>query len=282
VSVTTTVERREADKPPTVGEMIQSLRPELQRALPRGMDADRLARVALTVVRKEKKLAACDPYSFAGALLTAAALGLEPGVADEAYLIPYGKECQFVIGYQGFAKLFWQHPLAQHLDAQAVHKGDVFDYGYGTDPYLRHKPANTDRGDITHYYAVAKLTTGGSAFVVLTADEVRQLRGGKVGSSGDIPDPMHWMERKTAIRQLVKLLPKSTKLAQAIASDERPGSELRAEQEPSKALDGATPVAELPGPQSNPDTGEVVDAEVVDPEPEDNTWPAVTPPGGKR
>ena len=79
---TTTVDQQQA--PPTVGGMIQQLRPELQRALPRGMDADRLARIALTLVRKDQALARCKPDSFAGALLTAASLGREPGVNGEA------------------------------------------------------------------------------------------------------------------------------------------------------------------------------------------------------
>lgn len=251
---------RQQDEKPSVGAMIQSLRPELQRALPRGMDADRLARIALTVVRKDPNLAACNPYSFAGALLTAAQLGLEPGVGGEAYLVPYKGECTLIIGYQGFAKLFWQHPLAKHLDAQAVHANDEFDYAYGLGQFLRHKPARGDRGEVTDYYAVAELTSGGSAFVVLSADEVKKLRGGKVGSSGNIPDPMHWMERKTALRQLVKMLPKSAELIRALDVDEKPGSELRPGTEPSRALDGSAPPAGVDAV-----TGEVADGELIEP-----------------
>ena len=245
------------DQAPTVAGMIQSLVPELQRALPKGMDGDRLARVALTIVRKDPKLAECDPYSFAGALLTAAQLGLEPGVGGEAYLVPYKRECQLIIGYQGFAKLFWQHPMAKHLDAQAVHEHDDFDYAYGLEPFLRHKPARGERGAITEYYAVAALSSGATAFVVLSADEVKQLRG-KVGANGNIPDPQHWMERKTALRQLVKMLPKSTTLMTALEADEQVGSKLRASQEPSRALEAAPAGVDTV-------TGEFVDAEVMDP-----------------
>jgi putative phage-type endonuclease len=111
-------------------------------------DADRIARLALTVVRQDPKLAECSPESFAGALLTASALGLEPGVNGEAYLVPTRRECTLIVGYQGYAKLFWQHPLAKHLDAQAVHANDEFDYAYGLEPYLTHKPAKGDRGPV--------------------------------------------------------------------------------------------------------------------------------------
>jgi recombination protein RecT len=214
---------------PTIASTIALLRPEIQRALPKGMDADRIARLALTAVRKDPKLAECAPESFAGALLTAAALGLEPNLNGEAYLVAYKRECTLIVGYQGYAKLFFQHPLARHLDAQAVHEHDHFDYAYGLDPYLVHKPARGDRGPITDYYAVAALSTGAKLFVVLSADEVKALRGGKVGTSGQIADPQHWMERKTVLRQLLKLLPKSTALQQAVDADERPGIDLQAE-----------------------------------------------------
>ena len=239
------------DQAPTVAGMIQSLVPELQRALPKGMDGDRLARIALTNVRRDKNLAACDPRSFAGALLTAAGLGLEPGVGGEAYLVPYKRECQLIVGYQGYAKLFWQHPLARHLDAQAVHEADEFDYAYGLEPRLTHKPAKVkDRGAILYYYAAASLSTGASAFVVLTPEEVKALRG-KEGPNGGIADPLHWMERKTAVRQLVKLLPRSATLDRGLAVDEQLGSQLRAELEPSSVLD-----AEI----VDMETGEILDA----------------------
>jgi recombination protein RecT len=223
----------------TVAGMITALQPEIQRALPKGMDADRIARLALTLVRKsdmearkagkpEMSLLNCTPESFAGSLLTASALGLEPGVNGECHLVPYKGECTLIIGYQGYAKLFYQSPLARHIDAQAVHENDEFDYEYGLEPRLRHKPARGDRGKVTDYYAVATLQNGASAFVVLSPEEVKALRGGKVGPQGRIADPMRWMERKTALRQLVKLLPKSAALQAASEADEATGRALYA------------------------------------------------------
>lgn len=239
----------------SIATLIQQMQPEIQRALPKGMDGDRIARLALTVVRQTPKLAQCSPASFAGSLLTAAALGLEPGVNGEAYLVPYKNECQLIIGYQGYAKLFWQNPLARHLDAQAVYTNDEFDYEYGLNPVLRHKPARGERGEVIAYYAVATLATGGSSFVVLSPDEVKKLRGGKVGTSGQIADPMKWMERKTVLRQLVKTLPRSTMLNHALTSDEQMGSSLRSQRAAEQITSGAV-VDET--------TGEVIDAEPTD------------------
>lgn len=254
--MTATTEIARADEQTTIAQYLRRLQPEIARALPMGMDADRVTRLALTVIRQsdiearkadkpEASLANCSPESFAGSLLTASALGLEPGVNGEAYLVPYRRECTLIIGYQGYAKLFWQHPLAKHIDAHAVREKDEFDYGYGLGQYLRHKPAIGDRGKIILYWAAAELSTGASAFVVLTADEVKELRGGKVGPSGQIKDPMHWMERKTALRQLFKITPKSTGLAAAIAVDEQTGAVLAQRAIP-KAIAAGDAVSELP------------------------------------
>ena len=209
----------------------------IAESLPKHLDADRFTRLALTCLRKTPKLQQATPESFVGSLLTASALGLEPGVNDEAYLVPYDvkergtgrvkyTECQLIIGYQGMAKMFWQHPMAKHLDARAVYAKDHFEFSYGTNARLDHRPVMTaDRGEIVAYYAVAGLSNGAVEFTVLSPAEVIKLRG-RDGTKGDIPDPQRWMERKTVLRQLLKLLPKATQLTYALQVDERGGREL--------------------------------------------------------
>lgn len=259
--------RQQQDRP-SLTQVVQRMQPEIARALPKHMDADRMARLALTVLRQTPKLADTTAESFAGALLTASALGLEPGVNGEAYLVPHGRECTLIIGYQGMVKLFWQHPLARHIDAQPVHANDDFSYAYGLTPHLTHTPARGDRGPVTDYYAVASLTTGATVFLVASAEEVKRLRGGKVGSNGGIPDPLHWMERKTMLRQLVKMLPKSTSLQNAVAADERSGSDLAAQKVPEQIAAGdPTPAIETAAEsveQIDPVTGEVQDGQAED------------------
>jgi recombination protein RecT len=218
-------------QPATIAQFISSMTGEIARALPKHMSADRLARIALTEVRRTPLLAKCTQQSFGGALMTCAQLGLEPGVTGEAYLLPFKHtdkrtkavtyEVQLVIGYQGMAKLYWQSPLAKTLDAQTVHEGDDFDYEYGLEPKLKHRPAMSGRGAAIAYYAVATLTSGGSAFVVLSRDDVEKIRKrSRAKDSGPWQTDYDAMAKKTAVRQLFKLLPRSPELARAMAQDE--------------------------------------------------------------
>lgn len=221
-----------------LGGLVERMKPEMARALPKHLDADRMTRLVLTTIRKTPQLADCTPESFLGSVMTCSQLGLEPGT-DEAYLIPRRNkgvwEATCVIGYQGYAKLFWQSPQAKHIAAEAVYEADDFDYELGMEPRLYHKPAMDERGKVIAYYAVATLTSGGSAFVVLSPEDVVKLRGPQRPSQ--IADPMHWLEKKTALRQLVKLLPRSSSLNAALAND----GAVRTDPAPA-ALDQAVPV----------------------------------------
>ena len=209
---------------------LERMKPELERALPRHLSGDRIARIVLTEIRKNAQLAQSTPESFFGALLTTAALGLEPGVNGEAYLVPYADrkrgivECQLIVGYQGVAKLFWQNPLAKRMSAEYVCENDHFAYDKGLTLRLEHTPATGERGPVVGYYAIVELTSGGIAFDYFTVEQIKRLRGGKVGTSGGVADPEQWMERKTALKQVLKLLPKSVELATALRADETIGS----------------------------------------------------------
>jgi recombination protein RecT len=169
--------------------------------------------------------------------MTCAQLGLEPGVTGEAYLLPFRNtkkncyEVQLIIGYQGMAKLFWQSPQAKSIDAQAVYEHDAFDYQYGLEPVLKHRPLLTgDRGAPVAYYAVATMANGGAAFCVMSRTDIEKIRQrSRAKDDGPWRTDYDAMARKTCVRQLFKLLPKSTELAQALAADESVRTDMSAD-----------------------------------------------------
>lgn len=215
------------DKPKTIEAFLDRMQGEMARILPQHISAERMARIVLTEVRRVPLLVQCTQPSFYGALMTCAQLGLEPGVSGEAYLIPFKNtrkncyEVQLIIGYQGMAKLFWQSPLARSLDAQVVFENDDFDYAYGLEPKLVHKPLlSGDRGQVIAYYAVARMANGGSAFVVMSPDDIEKIRDrSRAKDDGPWKTDRDWMSKKTCIRQIFKLLPRSPELSQALAQD---------------------------------------------------------------
>lgn len=206
-------EQQRNDGRPTLATLINQMRPEIQRVLPNQMSADRIARIAMTLVRQTPALAKCTPESFLGALLTASQLGLEPGPLGEAYLVPYGNVVTFIPGYRGLIKLAWNSGQLKNIDAHVVHDGDEFDYEYGLEPYLRHKPTRGVAGKATDVYAAASFLNGGSAFVVMSIADVENIRK-RSRASKNGPWVTDWdaMAKKTAIKQLIRFLPLSTEL----------------------------------------------------------------------
>ena len=218
---------------------------ELGKALPEHMRPERLVRIALTCVRMNPDLGKCTPASFLGALFTAAQIGIEP-VAGRAYILPFNnsrqvngewktiKEAQFILGYKGVAELFYRHEKAVELSWSEVCQNDEFDYQYGTDAFLKHKPANRDRGPVISYYVVAKLQNGGKPFMVMSKEDCME-HGRKHSKTfdkkankgeGAFYDSSPWatnpdaMCLKTVLIQLAKLLPLSVEVQRAIEADE--------------------------------------------------------------
>jgi recombination protein RecT len=210
------------------------IKAQMQLALPKHVTAERLARVALTEVRKTPALARCDQTSFLGALMTCAQLGLEPGgPLGHAYLIPFENrkagrtEVQFIVGYRGMIDLARRSGQIVSIEARPVYEGDTFDLEFGLHSNMRHVPDfdNPNRvqpDKLRFVYAVAKLKDGGVQFDVMSRREVEAVRAqSRAGSSGPWVTHFEAMALKTVVRRLFKFLPVSIELATAIDADER-------------------------------------------------------------
>ena len=207
--------------------LLQKMGPELSKALPKHVDPDRMARIALTALRTNPKLQKCSSGSFLGSVLSAAQLGLEPNTPlGHAYLIPYKTECTLQIGYQGMIDLVRRTKSVTDIYAEVVYEGDEFEVKLGLHRDITHIPSkkeDREDGKITHVYAVAHMKDGGATFVVLTAKQVEKFRRrSRASSSGPWVTDYEAMAKKTAVRRLFTWLPKSAEMARAVAVDEAP------------------------------------------------------------
>jgi recombination protein RecT len=212
----------------TIAGLLEQMKSEIARCLPKHLTPERLTRIALTELRKVPKLAECDPMSFIAAIMQAAQLGLEPGILGSCYLIPFfnsrlGKhECTFMPGYRGFLDLARRSGQIISLVARAVYSNDDFDYEYGLDEKLYHKPTMENRGELIAVYAVALLKDGGRQFEVMSRAEIDAVRKTSKSKNGS-PWDTHFeeMAKKTAVRRLFKWLPCSVEIQKAVSLDEQ-------------------------------------------------------------
>lgn len=206
----------------TIGGLMEKYRDQVVNALPKHLTPERMQRIVLTELRKNPKLSNCSAISLFGAVIQCAQLGLEPCSAlGHAYLIPYGETCQFIIGYRGLIELARRSGQILSINAYAVYKNDVFDFEFGLNPNLIHKPDYEKRKEGEEpifVYAVAELKDGGKQFVVMHKKEVDSIRERSASAKGRTSPWLtdyEEMAKKTAIRRLFKLLPVSVELAEA-------------------------------------------------------------------
>jgi len=220
--------------------MLEQYKGEIARALPKHINPDRMARIALTAFRMTPKLAECDPRSVFAAVIQSSQLGLEIGLMGEAHLVPFGGQCQLIPGYTGLMKLARNSGLVTDIYAEVVRLNDKFSLTLGMERNLEHTPltsaggfpaSDEERGEVAGFYAVGVLKDGSRTFVAMGRAEVERIRDGSKGyqAAKKYKKESIWdsdfasMGLKTAIRRLCKYLPKSPELATALVIDDQAG-----------------------------------------------------------
>lgn len=222
------------------------------------IDPVKMKGVVLSTFTRTPSLWECDPVSIARAVVEAAQAGLEPtGSLGGAYLVPYNngktgrKEAQLIVGYTGLVKLARRSGEVTKVEARVVRQADEFDYGYGLDPYLHHRPAlglaDDAANPMTHAYAVVHFRSGEKQFDVMSAAEVLAIkaRSKSKDRNGNTTGP--WvtdeaeMWKKTVLRRLSKLMPLTIEAQRALDAEDSIETEprnvtpaVRAPQQPSR------------------------------------------------
>jgi recombination protein RecT len=208
----------------TIYDLIERQKPKLEKVVGQTIGVERFTRTVLTEIRRTPKLLECSPESLLGAMMLAAQLGLEPGPLGLVYLVPFKRQVEFIVGYRGYVELAYRSGLVKDLTAALVHDGDSFSFQYGTAPKLTHVPEGpAGEREIVAAYAVARLKSGGTVFVVTYLEDWEKARKASAAGSkntGPWVDHREAMIRKTAVRRLEPMLPKSAAFARAFERDE--------------------------------------------------------------
>jgi len=211
----------------------------MAKILPAHVKPERFLRNFSIAVNQHPKLLGCEPGAVFNEVSKAAALGLylDPQLG-EAYLITGwvgGKTVpQLRLGYRGLIKLARQSGEIKSIYAHEVHANDDIEILLGTEKTISHRPNFTeeDRGQIVLYYAVVKYANGETDFEPMTIGQIHKIRdksdGWKAFKEGKIKSTP-WgtdeeeMAKKTVLRRLLKRVPQSPELADAMRADDEDG-----------------------------------------------------------
>jgi recombination protein RecT len=195
--------------------------------------------IVLSEIKKSEKLLQAfieNPSSMFASILAGAEIGLIPSdMIGEFYLIPrnvkgsdgkYKETVTPLVGYKGLVNILLRSGDITRIHTEVVYEGDVFEPVYGLEPNIIHKPnfeVPRTANKIRYAYAVAKTKSGEYQFAVLTRAEIEGIKNlAKYENDLYFNDKMginRWMEKKAALIQLSKMLPKDYYSKKAINMD---------------------------------------------------------------
>jgi recombination protein RecT len=196
---------------------------EIKTALPGNISPQLFARVIITAAQLNREILARDRASLWNAAMRAANDGLLPDGVEGA-IVPFKGKATWIPMYQGLLKKFRNSGEFKWVSAGIVYDGEEYDHWIDeTGEHFRHRPGddNTNK-KIRRVYALATTKDGGSFIADLSLGEVNKRRAMSRASREDAPWKMweHEMMKKTAIRVLSKLLPKSSDVDALMQRDE--------------------------------------------------------------
>ncbi|MEY8748583.1 recombination protein RecT [Bacillales bacterium AN1005] len=212
----------------TIAAYLKKMESQIAEAMPKHMNIERLSRIALTTIRTNPKLLECSIPSLMAAVMQSAQLGLEPGLIGHCYIIPYGKEATFIIGYKGMIDLARRSGNIQSIAAHEVYENDFIELTYGLEENLKHVPwflrkdeKPKESGQVIGAYMVAKFNDGGHFIHYMPISEIEAHRArSKAGNNGPWKTDYTEMCKKTVVRSGWKWLPISVEIASAVTHDE--------------------------------------------------------------
>jgi recombination protein RecT len=175
----------------------------------------------VNAIKKSPELLKCTPQSLFGSILYFAEIGLPFNTPEGfGYILPYKNkgilEATPIVGYKGLIEIAYRNPKVKSIRIQSVYQNDEFEYEYGTNEYIKHKPTMSGiRGNLVAVYAIAKIDGIDPLFVVVHKPELDKIQKlSKSGGSEYSPynngtDIFNVMQSKVAIKLLFKTLPKS-------------------------------------------------------------------------
>lgn len=195
---------------------------ELKKVLPDDKSVARFMAVSMNQLADPKvgaKLAACSLTSFYNAIMKSARSGILPDGVN-AYLIPYGRECQLQYSYRGLCDMAIREGIATHFKADIVRYNDEFEWANGE--LVRHVPSGWDdeeRGEIVGCWVGAHIPTGEWVYERMSLSEIEDVRKCSQNPNGVWAKWWGEMAKKSVLKRLFKKMRNTPALSQAVHDD---------------------------------------------------------------
>lgn len=180
----------------------------------------------ISVANGNAYLRNADPMTIVGSAMVAATLQLPiVPTLGMAYIIPYGKQAQFQIGYKGLIQLAERSGQVRNIIDEVVYEGQLVSKNKFTGEFVFDEDAKTS-DKVIGYMARLELTNGFAKTIYWTKEEVeahakRFSQAYAKGWSSPWKSDFDQMARKTTLKALInKYAPMDIAMQQAMRFDQ--------------------------------------------------------------
>lgn len=184
----------------------------------------------LSVVTNNNLLVKASNESIMTAAMKAAVLNLpiEPSLG-QAYIVPYGREAQFQLGYKGLIQLAQRSGKYKSINSGVVYKAQFISYN----PLFEELEIDftQPQDEVIGYFAAFKLLNGFEKVTYWTKEQAyaHGKRFSKSFNNGPWKSDFDAMAQKTLLKQIIsKYGPLSIEMEQAIVADNETENEKEA------------------------------------------------------
>lgn len=223
----TAVSTQGQGRPMTVGELMhsQAVVGKLNEVWNSPQMANSFVSSVISVANGNPQLRRADPMSIVSAAMVAATMQLQViPTLGQCYIIPYGNNATFQIGYLGLLQLCQRSGQFKKIISAPVHEGelisgDEFDEDYVFDK----KQKKSDK--IVGYMAKFVLLNGFTKTAYWTVDKVK-AHATKFSQAFRSDHNSPWksdfdaMAQKTVLKSILKYAPKSVEMQTAVTFDQ--------------------------------------------------------------
>lgn len=203
--------------------------PKLMALCANKTEAEKMYVVCMNTISRSPRLLECSFESIATCILTSYQLKLFPGPMAECAFIPFGNVATFVPMYAGLLKLCYNSGFIKSIDVDVVWEGEEFEFTKGLETRLVHVPnldIDVSKNQRKAVYCVIKTVYGDTQVTVLSPRFINGIKARSKGAKkpdspwNGTPDDVSWMWKKTAVKQALKMIPRSADLQRVIEIDD--------------------------------------------------------------
>jgi recombination protein RecT len=198
---------------------LEKMADKFNEALPPHIDVNKFISVAKLALNKNPKLLDLDRNSLMQTFMKAAQDGL---LLDgrEAAAVPYKSQVNYLPMVDGIIKLMHNSGLIKTISVDVAYTNDCFEYEKGSNAHVKHMPLlSGDRGERLAVWCYVKTVNDGEYIEIMDMKSIEDCR--RVAKSQNVWNAWYdQMAKKTILKRMAKLLPKSDALSTVLKMDD--------------------------------------------------------------